>query len=48
MESKERLKNKTDHSRLVGIGLTSKGMYVQGLSWVAIKQADFCTCLLES
>ena len=39
-ESKEKLKKEADHSRLQVAALISKGAYLQGLSWAAIRQVD--------
>ena len=47
VEGKERPKKEADHSRLVGAGLISKGTYSRGLSWVAAREVDLCTCLAE-
>lgn len=45
MQSKERLKKETGHSRLVGSKFKNKGTYIQGLTWaVEGKQISTPAC----
>lgn len=47
-EEWERVKKESDHSRLVVAVLISKGTYLHGLSWVAIRHVDLRSHLPES